>query len=199
VLSWSGIGRTARTFFGYFAGKEDILFPDSDARTRATITAIADRDPAESPVDVLLRALDTVAERAADMVSPMAAVRMRLIRTVPAVQGKALQVQLAAQREIARELHAAFPGELDRAGAAALTGALTGAVSAVLDALMDEEDADGTDAGRLRARMRQATEPALRPWRAGGDRAGGDKGAGGVRDAAGGRRAPARADHGEHP
>jgi hypothetical protein len=49
VLSWSGIGRTARTFFGYFAGKEDILFPDSDARTRATITAIADRDPAESP------------------------------------------------------------------------------------------------------------------------------------------------------
>jgi AcrR family transcriptional regulator len=195
VLSWSGIGRTARTFFGYFAGKEDILFPDSDARTRATITAIADRDPAESPVDVLLRALDTVTERAADMVSPMAAVRMRLIRTVPAVQGKALQVQLAAQREIARELHAAFPGELDRAGAAALTGA----VSAVLDALMDEEDADGTDAGRLRARMRQATEPALRPWRAGGDRAGGDKGAGGVRDAAGGRRAPARADHGEHP
>ncbi|MGW3497347.1 helix-turn-helix domain-containing protein [Streptomyces sp. NPDC001020] len=72
-----------RTFFGYFAGEEDILFPDSDARARATIAAIADRDPAEGPVDVLLRALDTIAESDADMVSPMAAVRMRLFHMSP--------------------------------------------------------------------------------------------------------------------
>ncbi|MFF3335489.1 helix-turn-helix domain-containing protein [Streptomyces sp. NPDC002888] len=154
-----------RTFFGYFAGKEDILFPDSDARARATIAAIADRDPAEGPVDVLLRALDTIAESDADMVSPMAGVRMRLFHTVPAVRGKALQVQLAAQREIARELHVAFPDELDRVTAAALAGGLTGAVSGALDALMDEEDTDGADADYLRTRVRQATELALRPWR----------------------------------
>lgn len=154
-----------RTFFGYFAGKEDILFPDSDARARATIAAIADRDPADGPVDVLLRALDTIAESDADMVSPMAAVRMRLFRTVPAVRGKALQVQLAAQREIARELHVAFPDELDRVSAAALAGALTGAVSGALDALMDEEGTDGADAERLRTRVRQVTELALQPWR----------------------------------
>ncbi|MFI5676418.1 TetR/AcrR family transcriptional regulator [Streptomyces cellulosae] len=154
-----------RTFFGYFAGKEDILFPDSDARARATIAAIANRDPAEGPVDVLLRALDTIAESDADMVSPMAGVRMRLFHTVPAVRGKALQVQLAAQREIARELHVAFPDELDRVTAAALAGGLTGAVSGALDALMDEEDTDGVDADNLRTRVRQATELALRPWR----------------------------------
>lgn len=87
-----------RTFFGYFASKEDILFPDSDARVRATIAAIATRAPAEGPVDVLLRALDAIAESDADMVSPMVGVRMRLFHTVPAVRGKALQVQLAAQR-----------------------------------------------------------------------------------------------------
>ena len=76
-----------RTFFSYFASKEDILFPDSDTRTQTTIQAIADRDPAEGPVDVLVRALETVADTDADMVSPMAAVRMRLFRTVPAVRG----------------------------------------------------------------------------------------------------------------
>lgn len=159
-----------RTFFGYFAGKEDILFPDSDARARATVAAIAGRDPAEGPVDVLLRSLDTIAERDTDMVSPMAAVRMRLFHTVPAVRGKALQVQLAAQREIARELHAAFPGELDRVTAAALAGALTGAVSGALDSLMEDEGAGDADADQLRARVRQATELALRPWRRHTDR-----------------------------
>src|SRR6476469_9042250 len=50
-----------RTFFGYFASKEDILFPDSDARARTTIEAIAGRGPAERPVDVLVRALENVA------------------------------------------------------------------------------------------------------------------------------------------
>jgi AcrR family transcriptional regulator len=97
------------TFFSYFASKEDILFPDSDTRTQTTIQAIANRDPAEGPVDVLVRALETVAGTDAGMVSPMATVRMRLFRTVPAVRGKALQVQMAAQQQIAREPHAAFP------------------------------------------------------------------------------------------
>ncbi|MGW0725971.1 TetR/AcrR family transcriptional regulator [Streptomyces mirabilis] len=156
-----------RTFFGYFASKEDILFPDSDARARTTIEAIANRDPAEGPVDVLVRALETVAETDADMVSPMAAVRMRLFRTVPAVRGKALQIQMSAQQQIARALQAAFPDELDRVGAAALTGALTGAVNGALDALMDDEDAAtvALDADRLRERVQQATELALRTWR----------------------------------
>ncbi|GAX58249.1 TetR/AcrR family transcriptional regulator [Streptomyces olivochromogenes] len=156
-----------RTFFGYFASKEDILFPDSDARARTTIEAIVNRDPAEGPVDVLVRALETVAETDADMVSPMAAVRMRLFRTVPAVRGKALQIQMSAQQEIARALQAAFPDELDRVGAAALTGALTGAVNSALDALMDDEDAAtvALDADRLRERVQQATELALRTWR----------------------------------
>ncbi|MEU9481881.1 helix-turn-helix domain-containing protein [Streptomyces sp. NPDC048191] len=155
-----------RTFFGYFASKEDILFPDSDTRARTTIEAIANRDPAEGPVDVLVRALETVAETDADMVSPMAAVRMRLFRTVPAVRGKALQIQMSAQQEIAGALQAAFPDELDRVGAAALTGALTGAVNGALDALMDDEDAATVlDPDRLRERVQQATELALRPWR----------------------------------
>ena len=103
------------------------------------------------------------------MVGPMAAVRMRLFRTVPAVRGKALQVQLAAQQQIAQELHAAFPAELDRVSAAALAGALTGAVSGALTVLMDADDDTGgdiiQDATELQVRIRQATELALQPWR----------------------------------
>jgi AcrR family transcriptional regulator len=155
-----------RTFFGYFASKEDILFPDSDTRAQITIEAIAHRDPADGPVDVLVRALDTVAETDADMVGPMAAVRMRLFRTVPAVRGKALQVQMAVQQQIARELHAAFPAELDRVTAAALAGAFTGAVSGALTVLIDDDTAGTTqNPAELQVRIRQATELALQPWR----------------------------------
>ena len=75
---------------------------------------------------------------------------------------------MAAQQQIARELHAAFPDELDRVGAAALAGAFTGAVSGALTALMDHDDAADNatpEPALLRARVRQATELALRHWR----------------------------------
>lgn len=153
-----------RTFFGYFASKEELLFPDSDARVRAVTDAIASRTPDESPADVLLRALDTVPDTGDDMVGPLAVLRLRLIRTVPAVRGRALQLQLDAQREIARRLAEAFPDRLDPVGAAALTGAFVGAVTGALQALLDGADpADTPDA--LHAATRTATDVALAPWR----------------------------------
>ena len=158
-----------RTFFSYFASKEDILFPDSDTRTRTTIEAIADRDPAEGPVDVLVRALETVADTDADMVSPMAAVRMRLFRTVPAVRGKALAgPDGGAATDRAANCTPPSPANWTGSAAAALAGAFTGAVNGALTALMDDDDAaDDTtpEPAQLRAQVRQATELALRPWR----------------------------------
>ena len=153
-----------RTFFTYFASKEDLLFPDSDARARTTLEAIADRRPEDGPVDVLVRALDTVAKTDTDMVSPMAVVRTRLFRTVPAVRGKALQVQLEAQQDIARALREAFPDQLDGVTAAALAGAFTGAVGGAVTALLEEDEAP-RDADAQRALIRRATEVALAPWR----------------------------------
>src|SRR5687767_13054092 len=91
-----------RTFFSYFASKEELLFPDSDLRVQATVAAIEAREASERPADVLLRALRQVNEDSAEMLSPLAMLRMRLTRTVPAVRGRALQIQLDAQREIAR-------------------------------------------------------------------------------------------------
>ncbi|WP_236791327.1 TetR/AcrR family transcriptional regulator [Amycolatopsis sp. GM8] len=154
----------SRTFFSYFASKEELLFPESDARVQATLDAIATRAPGEGPAEVLLRALRTVGERSDEMVGPTAALRTRLFQTVPAVRGRALQVQLDAQREIARRLAEAFPDQLDELGAGALTGAFVGAINGALQVLLDRTDEAATPADRHQA-IRTATDVALAPWR----------------------------------
>ncbi len=152
-----------RTFFGYFASKEELLFPESDARVRASLDAIAARGPDDGPAEVLLRALHTIGEDSDDMGSRLAALRLRLFRTVPAVRGRALQIQMDAQREIARHLARAFPDRLDEVTAAALTGAFVGAVSAALQVLLDDPQRV-RDPQAVQAAVRQATDVALTPW-----------------------------------
>jgi AcrR family transcriptional regulator len=153
-------GISTRTFFGYFASKEELVFPEADDRVQAVVRAIAERTDRDGPADVLLRALHNVHEASGEILSPLAALRIRLIQTVPAVRGRALQVQLEAQREIAGRLHAAFPGELDEVGAHALVGAFVGAVSGALAILLR----DPGDAAETRERLREATARALHPW-----------------------------------
>lgn len=50
-----------RTFFSYFTSKEELLFPDVDARVQAAIDAITTRGAHERPTEVLLRALHDLA------------------------------------------------------------------------------------------------------------------------------------------
>jgi AcrR family transcriptional regulator len=152
-----------RTFFGYFASKEELVFPEVDARVRAVDAVIAARGPADGPADVLLRALQAVVEDGHDMVGPQAALRMRLTRTVPAVRGRALQLQLDAQHQIAGRLTAAFP-DLAAVDAGALVGAFVGAVSGAVQALTRDASPDLGEAERERI-LRTATERALRGWR----------------------------------
>lgn len=159
----------ARTFFNYFASKEDLLFPESDARVRSTLDAIAARDPREGPAEVLLRALRGVGETSDEMASPQAVLRLKLMRTVPAVRGRTLQVQMDAQREIARHLAAAYPDTLDEVKAAAVTGAFIGAITGALQVLLegiDETDSSGRpdDLREFRRALGEATDLALAPW-----------------------------------
>jgi AcrR family transcriptional regulator len=149
-----------RTFFSYFASKEEVLFPESDARVQAVVDAIADRAPGEGPAEVLLRALRTANSASDDLTGPAARLRLRLMLAVPAVLGRGLQIQLGAQRQIGRHLAEAFPGELDPVSAAALAGALIGAVSAALMVVF--EDPAGSDDPA--AALQRATAIALRPW-----------------------------------
>ncbi|WP_436763715.1 TetR/AcrR family transcriptional regulator [Streptosporangium sp. V21-05] len=152
-----------RTFFSYFASKEELLFPESDARVRAAIEAIASRGPDDGPAEVLLRALRKVGDDNDDMASRLAALRLRLVRTVPVVRGRALQMQFDAQREIAGHLASAFPERLDEVSAAALTGAFVGAVTSALQVLLDDPDRIG-DPAEVQAAVRRATDVALTPW-----------------------------------
>ena len=152
-----------RTFFSYFASKEEVLFPESDIRVRSTVDAIASRSPGEGPADVLLRALRSASTASGEMTGPVARLRMRLINEVPAVRGRGLQIQLEAQREIGRCLALAYPDRLDEVSGAALAGALTGAVSAALMVLF-EDPGRRDDPAALRDAMQRATEIALRPW-----------------------------------
>ena len=152
-----------RTFFSYFPSKEEVLFPESDARVQAAVEAIASRGPDDGPAEVLLRALHNVGDDSHEIASRVAALRLRLIQTVPAVRGRALQLQLEAQREIARHLAAAYPEQLDEVGAAALTGAFVGAVAAALQVLLGDPDQLG-DPAAVQAAVQRATDVALTPW-----------------------------------
>jgi len=152
-----------RTFFGYFASKEELIFPEVDARVRAVDAVLAARRPGDGPVDVLLRTLQAVVEDGHDMVGAQAALRMRLTRTVPAVRGRALQLQLDAQHQIAGRLTAALP-DLDAVDAGALVGAFVGAVSGAVQALT-RDGSPGLDERDRERILRSATERALRPWR----------------------------------
>ena len=151
----------SRTFFSYFASKEEVLFPETDARVQAAIDAIATRRPGESPADVLLRALRVASAQSDDMTGPRSRLRLRLAFQVPAVRGRGLQIQAEAQREIGRHLAAAFPDELDEVAATALAGALTGAVTGALMVLFENPPQDPAE---VREAVQRATAIALKPW-----------------------------------
>lgn len=152
-----------RTFFSYFPSKEELIFPDTDARLRAAIEAIAARGPDDAPAEVLLRALQKVGEDNDDLVGRLAALRLRLVRTVPAVRGRGLQIQSDAQREIATNLAAAFPEQLDEVSAAALVGAFVGAVQGALEVLLVGVE-HLPEPAEVQAAVRRATDIALTPW-----------------------------------
>ncbi|MEV6971224.1 helix-turn-helix domain-containing protein [Hamadaea sp. NPDC051192] len=149
-----------RTFFSYFASKEELLFPEADLRVAAAIAAIDNRQPGERPVEVLVRTLHEVNTGNTEMVGTMAQLRLQLMHSTPAVRGRALQVQLDSLMEIAGHLHQAYADELNPVEAAATVGAFIGAVSAALQMLLDEPGALD-DPAKMQRRMWAAVEKAL--------------------------------------
>ncbi|MCA2226927.1 TetR/AcrR family transcriptional regulator [Nonomuraea aurantiaca] len=120
---------STRTFFSYFASKEDVLFFDGASRMALATEMIASRMPGEHVGDLLLRLVRASLQWASDDDFRLldAPLRMRLIMTVPSLQARALHLLFDSQLQLARALEDAFSDELDPVDAAAAVGALIGA------------------------------------------------------------------------
>lgn len=127
----AGADVSTRTFFGYFPSKEEVVFAGAEERLARAVAAVGAPQPGERPAEVLLRVLMEIVDdvcvggRLLDRTAPL---RLRLILTVPALQGVALRRVFLAEQRLARQLHRAFPDELDASTAAALVGAVVGAL-----------------------------------------------------------------------
>ncbi|TYB67810.1 TetR family transcriptional regulator [Nonomuraea sp. PA05] len=132
---------STRTFFSYFASKEDVVFYDTASRLELALTAMESRRPDETVTGVLLRVIEESFEQATAyqyLTAEEAALRVRLILTEPALQARALLMLFDTQLRLARALHEAFP-DLPLADAAAAVGALIGAIKLSVMATLEEE------------------------------------------------------------
>lgn len=150
---------STRTFFSYFASKEDVVFYDTTARLGLALATMESRRPDETVTAVLLRIVEESFEQAAsyqDLTAEEAALRMRLILTEPQLQARALLILFDTQLQLGRALHGAFP-ELTPGDAAAAVGALIGAIKLSVMATL-EQDQSLTD---ILGTARRAAELAI--------------------------------------
>ncbi|MEV7968134.1 helix-turn-helix domain-containing protein [Sphaerisporangium sp. NPDC088356] len=146
---------STRTFFSYFASKEDVVFFDTRTRVGRARAVIAGRRPSEPVVELLLRVAEaTLGFGGAESRDPedgqvaedtetaleMTPARMHLIMAVPALQARALHLLFDVQRELAEALRRAYPDELDPIEAAVAVGAFVGAAKMAAIASMDRGD-----------------------------------------------------------
>ncbi|MEV7013031.1 helix-turn-helix domain-containing protein [Streptosporangium sp. NPDC051022] len=120
---------STRTFFSYFASKEEVLLYNARESLDRVLRTVAERRSGEGPADLLTRAVGTVFEVIAgdaELGREITSVN-HLIMTVPSLRAHALLLLFDTQRELAEALHRACPDELDLVEAAAAVGAVMGA------------------------------------------------------------------------
>ncbi|MET8869125.1 helix-turn-helix domain-containing protein [Nonomuraea sp. NPDC004580] len=155
---------STRTFFSYFASKEDVLFYDAGARLEGALARLSARRPGDTVADLLLQLIDDSIGQAIAGAGTFdaAAVRARLVLTVPSLQARALHVLLDSQLMLAKALHEAFRDRLTLSEAGATVGALIGAI---MVAVMTDVD-ENRSVEEIMATVRRAGEIALAGLRA---------------------------------
>jgi AcrR family transcriptional regulator len=155
-----------RTFFSYFASKEDVFFAGADVRTGIGVDAIVQRGSGESLVDVVIRTVEEIIGSEAtsiDLSSDVARSRIGQILSVPSLRAAAIDRLVAAGSGLARAWREAFPEELDEAAAGAVTGMVLGAMFGAGIVSLDR----GDDDQQILAEVRRAVEFAVDGIRAG--------------------------------
>jgi AcrR family transcriptional regulator len=120
---------STKTFFNYFASKDEVLFPHLAGRIAAAVDVIARRAPDDTIADVLVRAMEHMLADAVkdELEAGLAALRLPMLMSVPEVQAATLHRYFLAEAQLADALRRAYPDILDPPTAAAAVGALMGA------------------------------------------------------------------------
>ncbi|MFF3441553.1 TetR/AcrR family transcriptional regulator [Streptosporangium sp. NPDC002721] len=119
---------STRTFFSYFASKEEVIFHNSRDGIERVLGVIAEARPGDRAIDVLTRAVASgftmlaLDERLQSEVGPV----NYLVMTVPSLRARGLLLLFESQRELAEALHRACPEELSLVEASAFVGAVVG-------------------------------------------------------------------------
>jgi len=140
---------STKTFFNYFASKDEVLFPHLSRRIDAAVALIEHRGPDDQMVDILVAAMQHMLADALieEVDGGLAAVRLPMIMSVPAVQAATLHRYFLAETQLARALHRAYSDALDLPAAAAVIGSVMGA--AIAAALVCLQEGDTTDQLRV--------------------------------------------------
>lgn len=155
---------STRTFFSYFASKEDVIFHNSRDGIERVLGVIAEARPGDRAIDLLTRAVASgfamlaLDEQLKSEIGPA----NYLVMTVPSLRARGLLLLFEGQRELAEALHRACPEELSLVEASALVGAVIGGgkLAAFVSRSNGASPEEMLDAGR------QATEFALSALRA---------------------------------
>jgi AcrR family transcriptional regulator len=138
----SAAGVSTKTFFNYFSSKDEVLFPHLSRRIDAAVALIEQRGPDDQMADVLVAAMQHMLADALteEVDGGLAAVRLPMIMSVPAVQAATLHRYFLAETQLARALHRAYKDALDPAAAAAVIGSVMGAAIATALVCLQERD-----------------------------------------------------------
>jgi AcrR family transcriptional regulator len=150
----STAGVSTKTFFNYFASKDEVLFPHLSRRINAAVALIEQRTPDGELADVVTAAMQQMVADAltAEVDGGLAAVRLPMIMSVPAVQSATLHRYFLAETQLAKALAQAYSDTLDAAAAAAVIGSVMGAAIAAALVCLQE----GGTAEQLRAAVDRA-------------------------------------------
>ena len=131
-----------RTFFRYFATKEDTLFSESDAGREALLRALADQPGEASAVDALQSAMGALAAYYADMGERLR-LRHQVVVSSPSLRTRAAERQQRWESDVVEHLRAS--GRADHLGPfelRLLVASATTALRVAIEAWV-AEDADG--------------------------------------------------------
>lgn len=133
---------STRTFFSYFAGKDDVVFRDDDTERERMLAVVRACAPRQSVVDTLVSVVEDKLSGATDEVLLLVPAILRFVQTVPALRAAALSRIERSQNALTDALAEHYP-DIDRVDLAIAVGTVFGALRAASITSLDRGDEPG--------------------------------------------------------